>query len=137
VIPRRQHRTQVTDQIIRLIQQAEQLTNFAYFPRLRTESGRARSIIGCGFRKVARQMPCPTINDVKIDRSRSNETSLDITKSSSSVGLGRTRGPVNPPDAFVHDTGNCVQTSQPYKPVQNSGSIAGQWILFYASEYQF
>jgi hypothetical protein len=29
------------------------------------------------------------------------------------------------------------QTSQPYKPVQNSGSIAGQWILFYASGYQF
>jgi hypothetical protein len=29
------------------------------------------------------------------------------------------------------------QTTQPYKPVQNSGSIAGQWILFYASGYQF
>jgi hypothetical protein len=29
------------------------------------------------------------------------------------------------------------QTSQPFKPVQNSGSIAGQWILFYASGYQF
>jgi hypothetical protein len=29
------------------------------------------------------------------------------------------------------------QTSQSYKPVQNSGSIAGQWILFCASGYQF
>jgi hypothetical protein len=29
------------------------------------------------------------------------------------------------------------QTSQPYKPVQKSGSIADQWIQFYASGYQF
>jgi hypothetical protein len=36
---------------------------------------------------------------------------------------------------FQNDT--LYQTSQPYKPVQNSGSIAGQWILFYASGYQF